>query len=50
MTPLFEENVDEQWSHNKMDEQWSHFPITRSSRELLLVTCGCTTVNDETHH
>ena len=43
-------------SLNKMDEQWSHaplfihFPITRSSKELLLVTCGCTTGNDGTHH
>ena len=40
---LFEENMDEQWSHAPL---FIHFPITRSSRELLLVTCGCTIVND----
>jgi len=32
--------MDEQWSHAPL---FIHFPITRSSRELLLVTCGCTT-------
>jgi len=33
------------WSHAPL---FIHFLITRSSRELLLVSC--TTVNDETHH
>jgi len=39
--------MDEQWSHAPL---LIHFPITRSSKELLLVTCGCTTRNDGTHH
>jgi len=39
--------MEEQWSHAAL---FIHFPVTRSSKELLLVTCGCTTGNDGTHH
>jgi hypothetical protein len=39
--------MNEQWSHAPL---FIHFPITRSSKELLLVTCGCTTKNDRIHH
>jgi hypothetical protein len=51
----------EQWSHHvnsgamlhcslkKPHELFMGFLITRSSKELLIVTCGCATVNGGTH-